>query len=524
MSYDIFISYAKEDEARAQFYALRFQKAGLKVFFAPQALRNTENNLQVRLLHEVGQARNVLLIWSRWLENSQWVALETSIYATKRLTDGNAAIRLVAVDFGGSQLPGWLPCDLVVNPKSDSSLEDLFRSGNWPSSNDLVFANQRSLLKRVRHFALLTRSLLFEPSLWMSTWRKAIPRLNPNFSLAQIRADEIKTPLVKELVLELVVGTSVVCFLITIFSWILSSTVFSPSYVPDWRGYINKEVLLIGLFAIASGIIASLRIGFGAALAGSLLAASLGSATTLVLGWIRSVERPDPIASGAAVGITLGSYAAMAYVLGRCGVGSSPRRTWNWSLVSVVFASILTIAGVQALATRLGDVYHYSSSTGRAGVGLAFGGGVFLPLAVVAAVVAYLQRRGYLWRSAVAFGSLLWASLSIATAVFAAFLPDDSFDLLNVVGVGLIAGAATAGMATFVYIFTEPAAGQTWGMSLAVAFLLLIGLPFLRLAPNIRPVLVYKSIIVTAPVTFLLVVSMQHRKRMKTESAEAASD
>jgi hypothetical protein len=79
-------------------------------------------------------------------------------------------------------------------------------------------------------------------------------------------------------------------------------------------------------------------------------------------------------------------------------------------------------------------------------------------------------------------------------------------------------------MATFVGIFTESAVGQTWGMSVAVAFLLLIGLPFLRLAPNIRPLLVYKSIIVSAPLTYLLVVSMQQSRRIRPGSAETVSD
>jgi hypothetical protein len=168
--------------------------------------------------------------------------------------------------------------------------------------------------------------------------------------------------------------------------------------------------------------------------------------------------------------------------------------------------------------------YKHLASAGRAGLGLTFGAVVFLPLAVVAAVVAYVQRRGYLWRWPAVFGFLLWASLSVATAVLAAFLPDNPFDLLNVVGVGLLAGAATAGMATFVGIFTESAVGQTWGMSVAVAFLLLIGLPFLRLAPNIRPLLVYKSIIVSAPLTYLLVVSMQQSRRIRPGSAETVSD
>src|SRR5579859_2538810 len=173
----------------------------------------------------------------------------------------------------------------------------------------------------IRRFASLMGALLFELPLWASTWRSAIPRLNANFSLSQIRSDELEKPYVRKLILELMLGTFAICFLITSVTWILSNWVFSPSYVQDWRGYINKEVLLIGLFVIASGVVAALRIGFAAALMGSILAVSFGSSTTLVLGWIKNVERPDPIASGVTVEITLGTYAATGCVLAKSRAG-----------------------------------------------------------------------------------------------------------------------------------------------------------------------------------------------------------
>jgi TIR domain len=513
MPYDIFISYAKEDESKAKSYATRLEHAGLKVFFAPQVLRETEDNLQARLLSEIDGSQFVLLIWSRWLENSQWVALEMSIYATKRLTVGSNGIRLVAIDFGGYRLPGWLPCDRVLSPDTDSSLEELFQSPDWKSDRNRDTANRHALLDSVRRFASLTRALLLETSSWVFTWREAIPRLNGNFSLSQIRSEELQTPQVRTLILDLALGTLTVCVLTTLLAWILSAWVFSPSYVADWRGYIKKEVLLIGMFVVAAGLVAMLRIGLAAGLAGSLVAVILGSATTLVLGWIRAIERPDPIASGATVGITLGTYAAISYLFGRRSTGPPPRRNWSWRLVLAVSVTLLVIGGVQVLATRLGNLYHLSNRAGRALLGLAFGAIIFLPLAILAAVVAYVQRRGYLWRGAARFGYLLWAALSVATAMFAAFVPESPFDLLNAVGVGLISGAATAGMATFLSAVTESIVGETWGMSAAVIILLVIGLPFLRLAPNIRPVLVYESVIVSTPVAYLLVLAMHSLRK-----------
>ena len=75
-------------------------------------------------------------------------------------------------------------------------------------------------------------------------------------------------------------------------------------------------------------------------------------------------------------------------------------------------------------------------------------------------------------------------------------------------GVGLISEAATAGLATFLSAVTESIVGGTWGVTVVVIVLLLIGLPFLRLAPNVRPGLVYRSVVVSTPLAYLLVRAM----------------
>jgi TIR domain len=120
MDYDVFISYAKEDERTASAFRERLETGGFRVFFAPQSLRESRTDLQSCLLGELRTSRNVLLLWSRFVDQSQWVALETSIYATSRLIgeapDGGAIVQQFVEPATGEALatPAAAGCLLFV--------------------------------------------------------------------------------------------------------------------------------------------------------------------------------------------------------------------------------------------------------------------------------------------------------------------------------------------------------------------------------------------------------------------------
>src|SRR5271168_2092508 len=111
MQYGVFISYAKEDEVLAERLAGKFTDGGIPAFFAPLRLRADDNELHEKLLAAIKASRHVVLLWSPYVDKSEWVALETSIYATCRSSSERPGTDLVILDLGGPALPGWLPYD-----------------------------------------------------------------------------------------------------------------------------------------------------------------------------------------------------------------------------------------------------------------------------------------------------------------------------------------------------------------------------------------------------------------------------
>ena len=86
--FDVFISYAKEDESRAEALAAWLGAGGLRVFFAKQRMLARETNAQDALIRHIKRSRVVVLLWSRWVDKSEWVALEMAILATDRAVAG----------------------------------------------------------------------------------------------------------------------------------------------------------------------------------------------------------------------------------------------------------------------------------------------------------------------------------------------------------------------------------------------------------------------------------------------------
>ncbi|HEV2961597.1 MAG TPA: toll/interleukin-1 receptor domain-containing protein [Candidatus Angelobacter sp.] len=83
--FDLFISYAKEDEPQARRLANLFHdQAGLRIYFAPRQLPTNESNPQALLISALKRSHGILLLWSQWIDKSEWVALEAAIFATDR--------------------------------------------------------------------------------------------------------------------------------------------------------------------------------------------------------------------------------------------------------------------------------------------------------------------------------------------------------------------------------------------------------------------------------------------------------
>jgi hypothetical protein len=99
--YDVFISYAKEDERLAEQYARRFSEKGFAVFYAPLAFRQGEQELHRKILGAIRHSRCVLLLWSPFVDKSEWVAYEAAIDATMRAQEGAREGELVVLDLAG---------------------------------------------------------------------------------------------------------------------------------------------------------------------------------------------------------------------------------------------------------------------------------------------------------------------------------------------------------------------------------------------------------------------------------------
>jgi hypothetical protein len=505
MKYDVFLSYAKEDVETAVRYYGRLKKAGLEVFFAPKTLPPNVADLHSELLAALRQSDAILLLWTPYVDKSQWVAFEASIHATMRLEPGRPDFALILLDLGGPRAPAWATVDLVLDGESEVHLETILRKGEW----------KRPLQDRARARARLTgvlgSALLCQAS-WVRRVRSALPRLGPNFSVAQIRPDEAARPEVTAMVNECLIGMLGWCGLMAGIGWLLGGLVFQSSYVPKWSGYVKREVLLTPCLATAAGLILILRVGLAAGVAAAVAGAACGTTLAVAMGWI---ARPDPLTGAVTAGVVLGTCAAISYLLGSTARTEDVRpRKWNARPLIGVASAIGVAGGAQLLAAEIGRRYHDPHGVTRAGIGLFLGGLIFAVPAVVAGWAAYRQKRGYLWRSAAKFFFWIWLTLAALAAGFSALVPfGNPFTALDGVGVGLLSGAAAAGVLTLLVHFLEPVTGESWCVPIAVAALLIVAYPILMGFENLRAsmAILYPGLTIATQVAFLAVLAVHRR-------------
>jgi hypothetical protein len=183
VTYDAFVSYAKEDEAQARAFRKRLESARLRVFFAPLVFRQSEVDLHARLLETLADARVLVLLWSGHVGNSQWVSLESSIFVTLPERTGGETRRVIVIDFGGPRLPGWLRYDLALRPDQESELEALVRNpdsiATFARSNQSRQSPVDGVRTRATRALRLAYAALFDLPAWTAACRAPLLRLGP---------------------------------------------------------------------------------------------------------------------------------------------------------------------------------------------------------------------------------------------------------------------------------------------------------------------------------------------------------
>jgi hypothetical protein len=498
MSYDVFISYAKEDQEIARRYYNRLKQAGFAVFFGPESLPSEFADLHSELLAALRQSNAVLLLWTPYVDKSQWVAYEASIHATLRLTRDRPKCALILVDLDGPRTPAWLAVDVVVDRETEPHLEAILRKGESKRRRRLDVPG------RAGGWTGIARSVIFDHPSWKRRARIALPRLGPNCAVAHIRSDEVEKPEASALVNDCAICVLVWCGLMTGIGWLLGGVAFQHSYLESAKGFVKREVLLTPCLAAAAGVILMLRVGLASGVAAAIAGASAGTILSIVMGWI---GRPDPLTGAVTSGVVLGVCAAVSYRLGSAGVTvEARRRQWSVRPLLGIACAIGATAGAQLLAAEIGRRNRNPQGAARAGIGLLLGGLIFVIPALIAGWAAYRQKRGYLWRSAAKLFFWAWLVLAALTTGLSAFVPfGDPYGLLVGVGVGLLTGAAAAAVLTVLVHFFEPAFGESWCVPIAVAIVVMVAYPVLLGFENIRrsvPI-IYPGLTISALASFL---------------------
>jgi hypothetical protein len=498
VGYDVFVSYAKEDEAFAAELASLLSDTGLRVFFAKQQMISRHHNAQEFLIRQVRRSRSVLLVWSRWVDKSEWVALEMSVLATTRATtDGINAQRIVVVDRGGPLLPPWIPCDRVCAAGDAHDLLTLLTTPLWwqPSSG-AARDRPSSVLASAVAIAL---EVLFDLAAWNTRCRSVILRVGPKLSISDLRKDDMSNVALACLIRDSFVAATlpIVAALIVTFAlwlWVLPFPI-------DRQGYVPRAILISTTSALAAVLLISLRIGLAAAIAGGIGGAVSGSTVALIAVFY---DRPESWAGGVTVGVMFGATVAIALRVHEMSARSIAAFSLRWApLLGVLFTFALVASG-QYLAERWGP-NNESSALSRAVFAACVGAVIFLPIGGITAWFAHLQVRLRYRFQAIGVGLGVWFGLIVVIAAAAALVPfGNPFDLRDGLGVGLLAGAVAAGLLTILAASFSGVVGPAHSALCAGVALLLIGLPILRLFPNIEAGRIYLAVCVSAVLTFVV--------------------
>jgi len=496
-AFDVFISFAIEDLDAAQTFAEQLEGLGWRVFLATPGRRPGDRQAQQFLGENIKRSRNILLLWSQWVDKSEWVALEMSIVATDRATAApDTKQRVVVVDYGGPLLPGWFRYDLACQARHVTDPESLFATSSVVGADECP---PRSLV-RSRHSVRRIPAIaaIIDLGAWNDLSRAALLRVGPTFSISDLRKEELSNACLARLIRDAVAIAMLLILVIVVAALVLWR--WGLRFPDDWQGYVPRAVLISGSAALASLVILSLRIGVAAAVAGSLNGVAYGTLTALLAAYH---GRPEPWAGGVTVGAMFGATAATALrthaLAGTPTTGFSLRWT---PFVGTLIAYGVVVAG-QYIAGRAVTI-DTSSGYSRALFGLMVGLAVFLPIGGIAGWFAHLQIRRRFRGQAMAVGTTVWLALTAVMCAVASIVPfGNSFDPRDGAGVGLLSGAVGAGLLTILSASLTRVVGPATATPCAVALLLAIGLPILRTFPRIKADWIYAAVCISALWAFL---------------------
>lgn len=300
--FDLFISYAKEDEPHARRLANLFHdQAGLRIYFALRQLPTNESNPQALLISALKRSHGILLLWSQWIDKSEWVALEAAIFATDRsIQKDKHQTHLAVLDLGGPLLPPWLPHDLILQPALPEDLVKIFETPEWwknsmrqqPSTSPVSLASE----------------VLFRLPKWNTRVRAVLPRVGPKFSISHLRATDLRTVAVARLIRDALAASIFWILIIAGLSLALWAWVLHFPY--DSQGYVPRGIQLAAGTAFSATVFFSFRIGVAAGLGAGIIGSICGCTTAIVAAYF--CRRPDPWAAAVAAGSALGAAAAIA--------------------------------------------------------------------------------------------------------------------------------------------------------------------------------------------------------------------
>jgi len=502
-NFDVFISYAKEDEAEASRIAGQLGERGLRVFFAPQQFRGDESDAQERLHAALKRSRNILLLWSKWVDKSEWVAFETSVFATDRaILKNNHDQGLAILDLNGPPVPLWLPHDTILQSPTTEELARLFQTPLWWSSTKHSPLRQSDSPGTLWNSLSIAREVLFLLPAWNARVRRDLLRVGPMFSISHLRPEDIAQVGVARLIRDALTAVLLWNLVITViavalWAWVLPSV----GEYAEYQGYVPRATLISCCASLAIALVLSLRVGVAAGVAGGLIGGLCGTITGIVTAYFL---RPDSWAGGVAAGSALAAASAIAMQAHKLSTQRHSARSRNWTPVVAVMVAL----GLVALGQTIAQWWAASNQDPTLLERTIFAGElaalVFAPIGAIAGWFAHLQVRFRHWRKAMTIGILVWIGFVVIAAAAAAAVPfGNPFDPRDGVGVGLIAGAVGAGLVT---IIAEPLVrrvGDAASTPAATALLLAIGYPILRLFPNVQAGAIYFAVCVSAIATFL---------------------
>lgn len=492
----VFISYAAEDEAEAEALHGQLQQAGLRPFYAGGRLEADGLDLQRCLLDAIHESANFVLLWSPFVDKSQWVALESAIWASMAVA-GPRTGGLIALDLGGPSLPAWLRVDLVLPGTQAGELPEILGREDWPAlaaSGRLgpQIRGEESFGGRVRAAGLAVRGA----QAWNGFWRVALPpRLGPDFALANLRMEELaRRPMATRLV-EVASFTLAAAFVIAAAS--LLAAMWQRPLQEDHAGEVIGSIVFSACAAQASGLIFSFRLGVLPGVLAALAGAAVGPMGAMAAGLYM---RPAPLADGAAVGAAMGAAACSAYGLRR-GQTKPSSEKGGVRLLLTAAAPFVLLGVLNLLSQKFAERYPDPPPAVRAIGFVLLGGAMFLPVAIVAWAKARFEERRRKWISPATLAITVWFALTASGTAVAAAVPfGNPFRLSDRVAVGLLSGVVGAGMLSVLSQAVEPSAGEKRAAPLALLILLGVGLPVLRQFHNIHPDQVYPALIFGAAI------------------------